>query len=112
MVLAMPNLREPPARILVVGDGDSAVARNLRSCGHTVVELLPSDFTGHAERMADVVVVMPECADAGRIGAVAAAVARSVWFQDRPAPDDLVDLLATAGVPLVTNRDVVEECCA
>lgn len=112
MTAPLPDFRHPPAHFILVGDGDSRVARDLRSCGHQVEELLPSDFTGHADAMADAVVVLPDCDDAARVGAVAAACAKSVWFQDRPAPAELVELLAAAGVPLFTDRDVVEECCA
>ena len=110
MTMAMPDLRARPGRILVVGDGDSTLAASLRSLGHTVCELLPSDFHGQCDEMVDVVAVLPDCADSQRIGAVAAACAQCVWFQERPAPPGLAELLLAAGVPLVESKDLLQEC--
>ena len=100
------------ARIVVVGDGDSSLATGLRSFGHDVTELMPSDFHGDLERMADVVAILPECPDALRVGAVAAACAKMVWFQEQSAPDGLAELLAAAGVPIVEQKDLLAECRA
>jgi len=110
MTPPFPDLSGPPVRVLVVGDCGSDVARGLRGCGHEVEELLPSDFNVNREEMSDVVVVLPGCADALRVGAVAAAISRSVWFHDGPAPPELIELLNAAEVPLVCDRDVTAEC--
>ena len=109
MSLAMPDLKAAPARILVVGDGDSPVARGLRDLGHKVDEIPASDFHGVEPRMADVVTVLPDCPDPSRVGAVATACAKCVWFQERPAPAGLGELLKAAGVKLVERMDILTE---
>ncbi len=112
MTPPFPDLSTPPVRVLVVGDCGSDVARDLRGCGHEVEELLPSDFNVDREEMTDVVVVLPDCADALRVGAIAAATSRSVWFQERPAPHALIELLEAAEVPMVHEKDVTAECAS
>lgn len=99
-----------PGRVVLVGEGGSVLADRLRACGRTVTELLPSDFEGGEQEMADVVAVMPDCDAPERIGAVAAAKARCVWFQERAAPPALARVLAAAGVPMVEGRDLSEVC--
>jgi hypothetical protein len=101
-----------PGRVVLVGDGGSDLARALRACGQEVTELPPSDFQGGTREMADVVAVLPDCDAPERVGAVAAACARCVWFQDRKAPKALASLLRAAGVPLVEGHDLAEECGA
>lgn len=111
MSLALPDLKVVPARVVVVGDGGSSLARGLRACGHLVEELLPSDFQAGRERMADVVAVLPSCPDPDRVGAVAAACARCVWFQDQSASPELVEMLEAVGVPVAEGRDLLAEVC-
>jgi hypothetical protein len=106
--MTSPDLKVHSARILVIGDGGSPLARRLRAQGHRVTELLASDFHGQ-EEMADVVAVLPDCPEPERVGAVAAACARCVWFQERPAPAGLARILAAAGVRMVAGRDLGEE---
>ena len=110
MAVTLPELRSGAARVVVVGDGGSPLAAGLRSLGNAVQELLPSDFHGPEMEMVDIVAVLPGCDDPGRVGAVAAACAQCVWFQERPAPEGLSEILAAAGVPLVEERDLMEEC--
>lgn len=112
MTIALPDLKAAPGRFVLVGDCGSTVARDLRDRGHLVVELLPSDFRGCGEGMADVVAVLPTCSDAERVGAVAAACAKCVWFQERAAPRAVADLLTAAGVPVVEGKDLIAECDA
>lgn len=112
MTIALPDLKAAPGRFVLVGDCGSAVARGLRERGHEVVELLPSDFQGCDEGMADVLAVLPTCPDPERVGAVAAACAKCVWFQERPAPRAVAKLLAAAGVPVVEGKDLIAECDA
>ncbi len=110
MAVTLPELCSGAARVVVVGDDGSPLAAGLRSMGNEVLELPPSDFNGPEMEMVDIVAVLPDCPDAGRVGAIATACARVVWFQERPAPPGLVDLLSAAGVPIVEGRDLLEEC--
>ncbi|MHC4860220.1 MAG: hypothetical protein ACYTDY_09040 [Planctomycetota bacterium] len=110
MAVTLPELCAGAARIVVVGDCGSTLARGLRDMGNSVNELPPSDFHGQETEMVDVVAVLPDCSDAERVGAVAAACARMVWFQERSAPHLLAQLLAAAGVPLVEGKDLLKEC--
>ena len=110
MAVTLPEISSGAARVVVVGDGGSPLAAGLRNLGNAVQELSPSDFHGQELQMVDVVAVLPDCPDAGRVGAAATACARVVWFQEWPAPPGLVDLLAAAGVPIVEGRDLLEEC--
>jgi hypothetical protein len=112
MAVALPSFRGGAARIVVVGDGGSPLASELRGCGHQVNELLPSDFHGQQPVMVDVVAVLPDCRDAARVGAVAAACAQCVWFQEHHAPPGLAEVLEAAGIPVVEDRDLAAECCA
>jgi hypothetical protein len=112
MLPAFPEFPDGSGRILVVGPCGSALAADLRGAGHRVTELLPSDFTPCGRELADVVAVLPGCADAPRVGGVAAACSRCVWFQEQPAPPGLAELLASLGVPLFEGRDLREECIA
>ena len=111
MMATLDGLRAHSSRILVIGDGGSDLAGLLRERGHRVSELPASDFHGQ-EEMADVVAVLPDCPDPTRVGAAAAAGARCVWFQERPAPAGLADLLAAAGVPVVEGHDLAGEAVA
>lgn len=110
MSVTMPEAWLNTAHVIVVGEGDSDLAEGLRTCGHDVLELQPSDFHGDLTPMADVVAILPDCPDADRVGAVAAACARMVWFQHSAAPDGLSDLLSAAGVPTVERKDLLAEC--
>ena len=108
MAATIQVLGSTPGRILVIGDGDSTLATRLQQQGHRVTELPATDFHGQ-EEMADVVAVLPDCPDPARVGAAASACARCVWFQERPAPPGLADLLAAAGVPVIEGRDLATE---
>jgi hypothetical protein len=110
MAVTLPELCSGAARIVVVGDGGSPLARGLMDMGNAVQELSPSDFHGQESEMVDVVAVLPDCPDAERVGAVAAACARMVWFQERPAPPLLAQVLDAVGVPWVEGKDLLEEC--
>jgi hypothetical protein len=110
MTVSMPDAWANSAHVIVVGEGDSDLASGLRDCGHDVLELQPSDFHSELDRLADVVAILPDCPDASRVGAVAAACARMVWFQRAAAPDGISALLAAAGVPTVEAQDLLAEC--
>ncbi len=112
MASAFPVFPSGTARILVVGPCGSTLAADLRGAGHRVTELLPSDFTPCGGDLADVVAVLPGCADAPRVAGVAAARSRCVWFQEQAAPPGLAELLASLGVPVFEGRDLREECIA
>ncbi len=96
--------------VVVLGDGGSPLADGLRDLGNEVEELQPSDFQADREEMADVVAVLPDCRDPLKLGATAAACARCVWFQDRPAPPGVQRILEAAGVPVYAGKDLLTEC--
>lgn len=112
MLPFLADVRARSSLFVLVGECGTSLASELRLAGHRVDELLASDFVPVGRPMADVVAVLPACPDAARVGGVAAACARCVWFQERPAPPGLAGLLAAAGVPFVEGRDLRAECIA
>lgn len=96
-------------RIVLVGDGGAMLATGLSALGHRVDEIPAEGFHGVSE-MVDVVAILPGCEDGATIGAVAAACARMVWFQEEAAPEGLGEILSAAGVTMVDERCLLREC--